>query len=42
LKEAEKQFLSSVKHNNNIDSYLYLSRIYEKEDNVDKSVGILE
>lgn len=41
-KEAEKQFQSSIKHNNNIDSFLYLSRIYEKEDNVDKSIKILE
>lgn len=41
-KEAEKQLLSSVRHNNSIESYLYLSRIYEKQDNVDKSIRILE
>ncbi len=42
LKEAEKQFLSAVRHNNNIESFLYLSKIYEKQDNVDRSVAILE
>ena len=42
LKEAEKQLLSSVRHNNNIDAYLYLSKIYEKQDNVEKSISILE
>ena len=42
LKEAERQFLSSVRHNNNIESFLYLSKIYEKQDNVDRSVAILE
>lgn len=31
-----------MKHNNNIESYLYLSKIFEKQDNVDKSVGVLE
>ena len=39
--EAEKQLLSSVKHNNNIQSYLYLSRIYQKQDNVEKSIKTL-
>lgn len=42
LKEAEQQLLSSVRHNNNIEAYLYLSKIYEKEDSVDKSIKILE
>lgn len=40
--EAEKQFVSSQKHNNNIDSFLYLSRIYQKQDNVEKSLSILQ
>lgn len=30
-----------MKHNNNVQSYLYLSRIYQKQDNVEKSIGIL-
>lgn len=30
-----------MKHNNNIQSYLYLSRIYQKQDNVEKSVKTL-
>lgn len=34
--------MSSLKHNNNIESYLYLSKIFQKEDNITKSVGILE
>lgn len=42
LKDAEKQLLSSVKHNNNVESYLYLSRIYQKEDQVPKAISILE
>lgn len=41
-RDAEKQLLSSLKHNNNIESYLYLSKIYQKDDNVDKSIKILE
>lgn len=41
LKEAEKQLLSSVKHNNNIESFLYLSKIYEKQDNVSLAVAII-
>lgn len=40
--EAEKQLLSSLRHNNNIESSLYLSRIYQKEDNVAKSIKALE
>jgi hypothetical protein len=42
LKDAEKQLLSSVRHNNNVESYLYLSRIYQKEDQVQRSIEILE
>lgn len=42
LKDAEKQLLSSVRHNNNVESYLYLSRIYQKEDQVQRSLEILE
>ena len=34
LKEAEQQLQSSIRHNNNITAYLYLSKIYEKNDSV--------
>jgi tetratricopeptide repeat protein 8 len=39
--EAEKQLLSSVAHNNNIQSILYLSKIYQKQYNVQKSISAL-
>jgi tetratricopeptide repeat protein 8 len=41
IKDAEKQLQSSVKHNNNVESYMYLSRIYQKEDQVPKAISIL-
>ena len=31
-----------MKHNNNIESFLYLSKIYEKQDNVSLAVAIIE
>jgi tetratricopeptide repeat protein 8 len=41
--EGERQLLSSsVGHNHSVQAFLYLSKIYEKQDNVQRAVAILE
>lgn len=42
LKEAEQQFVSSLRHNHTVEAYLYLSRIYQQQDSVDKALNVLQ